>query len=52
MFLKKIDKISIVKGIEINNMLKEVKAEKINELELLEENLRLRTLRNIFFGRN
>ena len=49
--LKMIHKISIVKGTEINNMLKELKAEKIDELELLEENLRLRTLRNRFWGR-
>ena len=51
MLLKKIDKISIVKGIEINNMLKELKVEKIDELELLEL-LRLRTLRNRFWGRS
>ena len=46
--LKKIDKISIVKYIELNNKLKELEAEKIDELELLKENLRFRTLKSRF----
>ena len=52
MLLKNTDKISIVKDIEINNMIKELKAEKIDELALLEENLRLRSLRNRFLRRS
>ena len=46
--LKKIDKISIVKYIELNNKLKELEAEKNDELELLKENLRFRTLKSRF----
>ena len=46
--LKKIDKISIVKYIELNNKLKKLEAEKIDELELLKENLRFRTLKSRF----
>ena len=49
--LENIDKISIVKYIEINNKIKELEAEKIDELGLLEEELMLRTLKNRFFGR-
>ena len=45
MLLKKIDKISIVKGIEIDNKLRELKTEKIDELELLEGNLNFRALK-------
>ena len=44
--LKKIDEISIVKDLEINNSLKESETEKIDELELLEENLKFGTLKN------
>ena len=48
MLFKKIDKVSIVKDIETNNKSKELEAEKIDELELLQENLRFRTLKTIF----
>ena len=51
MLLKKIDKVSIVKELEINNKLKEVKTEKNDELELLQENLRFRTLKSRLRGR-
>ena len=44
--LENIDKINIVKNLEINNEIKELEAEKINELELLQDELRIRTLRN------
>ena len=44
MLLKKIDKISIVKDLEINNELKELETEKIDELEMLEANLNSRTI--------
>ena len=40
--LENIDKISIVKYIEINNKIKELEAEKIDELGLLEEELMLK----------
>ena len=49
--LKKIDKISIVKDLEINNKPKELETEKIDELELLQENLKSGALKNIFWGR-
>ena len=49
--LENIDKISIVKDLEINSKIKELEAEKIYELELLQEELRFRTLKNRFFGR-
>ena len=49
--LKEIDKISMIKELEINNKLKELKTEKIDELELLQENLRFRKLKNRFRGR-
>ena len=49
--LKKIDKISIVKDLEINNNPKELETEKIDELELLQENLKSGALKNIFWGR-
>ena len=51
MILKKMEKISVVKDLEINNKLKKLETEKIDELELLQESLRLATLRNIFRGR-
>ena len=51
MLLKRIDKVSIVKELEINNKLKEVKTEKNDELELLQENLRFRTLKSRLRGR-
>ena len=44
--LENIDKINIVKNLEINNEIKELEAEKINELELLQDQFRIRTLRN------
>ena len=46
------EQISLVKDLEINNKLKELKTEKIDELELLQGNLRLVTLRNRFQGRS
>ena len=46
-----IDKISIIKDFEISNKIKELEAEKIHELELLQEELRFITLKNRFFGR-
>ena len=47
--LRNMDKISIVKDLEINNKIKQLEAEKIYELELLQEQLRCRTLKNTFF---
>ena len=47
--LENIDKINIVKGLEINNKSKELETEKIDELEFLQENLRFRTLKNKFW---
>ena len=49
--VKNIDKISIVKDLETNNKIKELKAEKIYELELLQEELRIRTLGDRVFGK-
>ena len=49
--LYNIDKISIIKDFEISNKIKELEAEKIHELELLQEELRFITLKNRFFGR-
>ena len=49
--LKKIDKISIVKNLEINNKLKELETGNIDALKLLQENLRFGTLKNRFRGR-
>ena len=49
--LEDIDKISIIKDLEINNKIKELETEKIDELELLQEELRIMTLRNRFLGR-
>ena len=46
--LEDIDKITIVKDLEINNKIKELEAEKIDELELLQEELKIVTLRNRF----
>ena len=39
---------TMVKDLEINNKIKELEAEKIDELELLQEELRILTLRNRF----
>ena len=49
--LEDIDKISIIKDLELNNKIKELETEKIDELELLQEELRIMTLRNRFLGR-
>ena len=49
--LENIDKINIVKGLKISNKLKELETEKIDELELLQENLRFITLKNKFWKR-
>ena len=49
--LEDIDKITIVQDLEINNKIKQLEAEKTEELELLEEELRIITLRNRFLGR-
>ena len=49
--LENIDKISIVKGLEINNKIKKLEAEKIYDLELLQKELRFTTIKNRFFGR-
>ena len=46
--LENIDKSSIVKDSEINNKIKQLEAEKIDELELLLEELRCITLKNRF----
>ena len=46
------EEISLVKDLEINNKLKELKTEKVDELELLQENLRFVTLRNRFQRRS
>ena len=51
LILENIDTISIIKDLEINNELEELETEKIVELELLQENLRIKTLRNRFLGR-
>ena len=40
-----------MKDLEINNELEKLETEKIVELELLQENLRIRILRNRFLGR-
>ena len=49
--LEDIDKISIVIDLDINNKIKQLEAEKIDELELLEHELRIKALRNRFLGR-
>ena len=46
-----IDKVSTVIDLDINNKIQQLEAEKANELELLEEELRIMTLRNRFLGR-
>ena len=51
MLLKEIDKVSIVKELEMNNKLKELETENIDELEVLQQNLTFRTLKNTFRGR-
>ena len=49
--LEDTNKISIVIDLKINNKIKQLEAEKTDELELLEEELRIMTLRNRFLGR-
>ena len=49
--LEDIDQISIVIDLEINNKIKELEAEKTDELELLQEELRIVTPRNRFLGK-
>ena len=49
--LEDIDKISIAIGLEINNKIKQLEAEKLDELELFEDELRLMTLKNRFLAR-
>ena len=49
--LKKTDKICIVKDLEINNKLKELETIKFDECELLQENLKVETLKSRFGGR-
>ena len=44
LILKDIDKISIVIDLEINNKIKQLEAEKIDELELLQYELRIITI--------
>ena len=39
--LKDVDKTSIIKDLEINNKIKQLEAEKIDELELLQDELRI-----------
>ena len=49
--LEDIDKISTVIDLEINNKIKQLEAEKADELELLKEELGIIILRNRFLGR-
>ena len=49
--LQDIDKISTVIDLEINNKIKQLEAEKADELELLKEELGIIILRNRFLGR-
>ena len=49
--LEDIDKIKIVIDLDINNKIKQLEAEKTDDLELLEDELRIITLRNRFLGR-
>ena len=44
MILKNIDKISIVKDLKINNKIKHLEAEKVDQLDLLQKELMFRTL--------
>ena len=50
--LENIDKISIAKDLQINNQIKQLEAEKIDQLELFHEELRFITLKNRFLGRS
>ena len=49
--LENVNKVSIDKDLDINNKIKELEADKIDELELLQEELRLMTLKNRVLGR-
>ena len=49
--LEDIDKISIVIDLDINNKIKQLEAEKIDGLDMLQEELRIITLRNGFLGK-
>ena len=49
--LEDIGKINIFIELEIDNKIKRLEAEKTDELELLEEELRIITLKNRFLGR-
>ena len=49
--LEDIDKISIIIDLEINNKIKQLEAENVNELDLLEEEWNIMTLRNTFVRR-
>ena len=49
--LEDIDKISIVIDLDINNKIKQLEAENIDGLELLQEELKIIALRNRFLGR-
>ena len=50
--LEDIDKIRIVIDLDVNNKIKQLEAGKVNELELLHEELRIITLRNRFLERS
>ena len=49
--LEDIDKIGMLTDLNINNKIKQLEAEKVDEMEFIEEELRIRTLRNRFLGR-
>ena len=49
--LEDIDKISIVTDLDINNKIKQLEAEKTDELELLQKELKIMTLTNRFLGK-
>ena len=49
--LEDINKISIVIDLDINNKIKKLEAEKIDQLELLQEELRITALKNRFLRR-
>ena len=50
--LVNIDKISIVKDLEINNKIRELEVEKTGELEWLQQELRVKALRNRFLRKS
>ena len=49
--LEDVNKINIFTDLETDNKIKQLKAEKTDKLELLEEELRIITLRNRFLGK-